>query len=296
MNKTKYTLENSALRVTVSSLGAELINLYDLQKSRELLWQGNEAVWSGQAPVLFPLVGRLKNKTFTYKNKQYNIDIHGFAKVMEFTLKEKTADSVTLLLASNDQTRKQYPFDFEFIVKYTLKGKLLLKEHITKNTSASDMYYEVGGHEGYQLPLTDGEKMSDYYLLFKGKEALYSFNKNDETMMLQQKRKVELDNGKLHLFMKVFSEDALVLEDDAGKTVELHGKKTGHILTVKFPDFKYLGIWTKNMPFDTNYVCIEPWSSLPDFAHLGTELTEKIGIRKLAAGQSETLSFTMEVI
>ena len=114
-------------------------------------------------------------------------------------------------------------------------------------------------------------------------------------MMLKEKRKVKLDKERLYLDMKVFDQDALVLEDDAGKIVELHGPKTGPILTVKFPQFKYLGIWTKNMPYDTNYVCIEPWSSLPDFAHLGTELTEKIGIRRLARGQMEMLGYSIEV-
>ena len=295
-NAAKYVIENENLKVTVSSLGAELINLYDKKKPRELLWQGNEAVWPGQAPVLFPLIGRLKGKTFEYEGKKYEIDIHGFAKIMEFSLNNKTNNSVSLTLASNDATRKQYPFDFEFTVRYTLNNRTLLKEHIVKNTSGKVMYYEVGGHEGYNLPLTGSEKMSDYWLLFKGKEALYSFTKNEQIMMLNKKRKVDLSDGRLYLKMSVFSDDALVLEDDAGKIVELHGKQTGHILTVKFPDFKYLGIWTKNLPFDTNYVCIEPWSSLPDFADLGIELTEKIGIRKLAAGKSETLGFTIEVV
>ncbi|MCL2832914.1 MAG: aldose 1-epimerase family protein [Treponema sp.] len=290
-----YTIENSKLSVKISQLGAELVSIYDRANSRELLWQGNEAIWKNQAPVLFPLIGRLKTKGFTYEGKRYDIDIHGFAKTSVFTPADRSGNSITFTLASSGETLQHYPFDFGFSVRYTIDNNRLLKEYITKNTSAKDMYYEAGGHEGYMLPLSGSEKMSDYFLLFKGKDALYSFTKDDQTMMLIQKHKFDLDNGRLYLNMGVFSNDALVLEDDAGKVIELHGPNTGRLLTVKFSDFKYVGIWTRNMPSDTNYVCIEPWSSLPDFAHLGTELTEKIGIRRLGAGQSETLEYTVEV-
>ena len=272
-----------------------MTSIYDLKNSRELLWQGNEAIWRGQAPVLFPLVGRLKNKSYVYEGKRYEMNIHGFAGKMEFDPRGVSENSVSFTIISNDETRGIYPFDFEFTVRYTLGEKRLLKEHIVKNTSGHDMYYEIGGHEGYMLPLSGKEKMGDYYLLFSGKDALYSFNKDENVMMLKEKRRVDLDNGRLYLKMDVFSEDALVLDDDAGKRVELHGPK-GCLLNVSFPEFKYLGIWTRYMPADTNYICIEPWSSLPDFAHLGGELTEKTGIRRLGAGQSETLGYTIEVI
>ena len=298
MNQKKepvYIIKNHFLRAKVSSLGAELVSLYDFSNSRELIWQGNADVWPCQAPVLFPLVGRLKTEEFTYEGKRYGIGIHGFARFMEFSLSEQTGDAVSFTLVSSAQTRKQYPFDFEFTVRYSLDGSRLLKEHIVTNTSEGEMYYEVGGHEGYRLPLTAGEKMSDFYLVFPNKNALFPYVNNSDKMLLNQKHTVDLEGGRLFLHMDVFANDALILDDEAGKVVELHGPKTGRILTVYFPDFKYLGVWTKYLPFDTNYVCIEPWSSLPDFLHLGHELTEKIGIRRLAPRQSEILSYSVSV-
>ena len=295
MDRIIYNIESDTLRAGISSTGAELVSLYDLTNARELLWQGNKAIWSGQAPVLFPLVGRLKTKGFVYEGKRYEIDIHGFARTSEFSPTRQTKNSISLTIVSSEQTHKHYPFDFEFTVRYTLDGRRLLKEHIIKNNSGTDMYYEVGGHEGYMLPLSGDEKMADYYLLFKGKNALHSFNKDDNVMMLNEKSTVELDNGRLFLNMNFFVNDALVLDDEAGKTVELHGPKTGRLLTVSFADFKYVGIWTRYMKTDTNYICVEPWSSLPDFAHLGTELTQKIGIRRLSAGQSEVLGYSIDV-
>ena len=114
-------------------------------------------------------------------------------------------------------------------------------------------------------------------------------------MLLDKQIPVELENGRLPLRMSLFANDALILDGAAGKTVELHGKKTGKVLTVRFADFAYLGLWTKFMPFDTNYICIEPWSSLPDFADLDTELVNKVGIRRLAAGQSEVLRYSIDL-
>ena len=294
-NAGAHIIENEFLRIGISSKGAELISLYDLKNSRELLWQGDEAIWPGQAPILFPLVGRLKTKGYVYKGKRYDINIHGFARQMEFTLNEKSKEVVSFTLVSSEETRRQYPFDFEFTVRYSLEERHLLKEHIVTNKSVEDMYYEVGGHDGYQLPLAGGEKMEEYYLSFEGKNALHSYMCNDEVMLLDKKRRIDLDKGRLNLKMSVFSNDALILDSDAGKAVELAGPKTGRLLTVRFPDFEYLGIWTKYMPFDTNYICIEPWSSLPDFLHLGAELTEKIGIRRLSAGQTEVLSYSVDV-
>ena len=297
--KNTHVIENDKLRVGLCSLGAELLSLQDKVNNRELLWQGDPAVWDGQAPLLFPMVGRLKTGGFTHEGKRHEIGIHGFARFMEFQAVQESATAVSFTFASNAETRAQYPFDFTLTVRWSLDGGTLLKEHITTNTGRGDMWYEVGGHEGYRLPLLDGEKMGDYWLAFDGVDALHPFVNDDDKMILDQKREVKLDRGRLRLDMGHFANDALILDDFAKnknkRKVELHGPKTGRLLTVTFPDFDYLCLWTMWLPFDTNYICIEPSSALPDFLRLGTELTEKIGIRRLLPGQHERLAYAVEV-
>jgi len=157
------------------------------------------------------------------------------------------------------------------------------------------MYYEVGGHEGYNVALFPEEAMSDYYLRFPGQKSVTTFTTDKDIMITKEKKKIVLEDEKLRLNMGLFANDALIFDDAAGKTVELYSKGAGRVLTVSFDDFKYLGVWTKPLLQDTNYVCIEPWSSLPDCNYLGYDLTERQDIRRLDAGKHETLSYSITI-
>lgn len=289
------TIENEFLRVSAKTMGAELTSVFDKKRNRELLWQGDPAVWPDHGPLLFPLVARLKNETYTLDGREYRIDIHGFGRNKEFAPRQESETAMAFSLTDDPETRGVYPFAFSLTVRYTLDGRRLVKEHRVENRSGERMYYEIGGHEGYNLALNPGETMAQYALSFGGRDVVYTHTTDEDILFNKGTVPVPLRDGKLYLDMKTFERDALVLDDRAGKTVTLLDAAGAPVLTVDFSDFAYLGIWTKYLPTDTNYVCLEPWSSLPDGNYLGTELSEKEKVRRLEAGQSETLFYAVTV-
>ena len=144
-----------------------------LRSGVQLLWQGDKSIWSGQAPTLFPFIGRLKNSTYEAEGVQYTITNHGFAKLSEFSAVQESESAVVFSLSSSDETRKLYPYDFTFSVRYEADGDRLIKSHTMTNTSGKALYYEVGGHEGYNVALS-GEKMAECYIEFSDMDKLHT--------------------------------------------------------------------------------------------------------------------------
>ena len=288
-------LKNNHMEADISTTGAELKSLRKTNDIRnvEYLWQLNPQIWERQAPLLFPLIGRLKDGEYTYEGKTYKTEIHGFARFREFAVINREETSVTLETTSDEDTKKEYPFDFILRITYRLDGNGLVKEHSVENTGNTPIYYEIGGHEGYNLALFEGEAMEDYYIEFPDTDHLMTYVTDSDVMIEKDKVKVSLEEGRLYLSPEVFKDDALIMDNFSKRTVYLCNTRNDRRVTVEFNDFKYLGIWTKYMR--GNYVCIEPWSSLPDCNYLGKELTAKKDIRILEAGAMETLAYTMKI-
>lgn len=188
-----------------------------------------------------------------------------------------------------------YPFCFELQVCYALQGNTLKKTHTFINHDDKALYYEVGGHDGYNLCLEEGECMEDYYLDFGDAEAIYPLCMDENILLLKDTYRIPLENGKLPIRMELFKQDALVLHDIPTRLVQIKSTKSDRCISFEFKDFKTIGIWTKYLPENTNYICLEPWSTLPDCAYLGKELEQKIDIRRVEAGAQESLSFSVTI-
>lgn len=290
----EYTIKNENLIVVTTTYGAELQSIKKKDDNVEYLWQFNPDIWERQAPLLFPIIGRLKDEEYEYKNKIYKIAIHGFANTTEFEVFDKKEDSITFLLKANEETLKVYPFKFELYINFALEGNKIVKNHLVKNLTDGDMYYEIGGHEGFNLALFDDEKMEDYYFEFPKMNKLETYTADSNVMMNKAKREVELNKSKLFLHPSVFKNDALIMDEFATNQIKLENKKNDRSVIVDFNDFKYLGIWTK--PFRTNYVCIEPWSSLPDCNYLDKKLINKQDVVKLGKDESKKMTYTITII
>ncbi|MDP9042893.1 MAG: aldose 1-epimerase family protein, partial [Bacteroidota bacterium] len=161
-----FTLENELLRVTVSTKGAELQSITGKAFGIEYLWNGNPAFWAKKSPILFPIVGSLKNNSYSYQGKSYTLPRHGFARDMDFQVEKQSLKDITFLLKSNSETKTNYPFDFEFRIKYQLQADELSTEYQISNTGNGVLLFSVGGHPAFNLPLTAGTEFSDYYLKF----------------------------------------------------------------------------------------------------------------------------------
>ncbi len=289
-------LENKFCKITFSTLGAEMVSFISKRDNSQRVWQGDEKIWNGQAPLLFPFIGRLKDKEYTHGGSTYQIASHGFARTTEFNIVSEREDEIVFSLENSDETKKLYPFDFKLEIRYTLKDNTLTKTHKTTNTGSEIMYYEVGGHDGFNVCTAENECMKDYYLDFGNIESFDTLCLDENLMLDKQPKKIEIPDGKLFLDMEVFKGDALVIHKPSFKSVRLRSIKSDKEVKVDFEDFDTIAFWTRYIDFDTNYICIEPWTTLPDCNFIGKELSEKIDIRKLEVGESEELTFTVTVI
>ena len=284
-------LENERLKASIHEKGAELCSLIGLSDGTEYVWQADPAIWGRHAPLLFPVIGRLKGKEYTIDGTPYQITQHGFGRDMTFTAKQINAACAELTLTQNDDTKKMYPYDFTLTIRYTLDSSSLKKEHIMHNPNSVPLYYEVGGHDGYNICLTEGETIQDTYIQFEGCNKIHPLQLDENILITGEHDTLPLDEGRLWIDRETFRTDALMLDGLPVRRVTICSRKHGKRITVDFADFDYVGIWSMHKPFDVPYVCIEPWSSLPDCSYLGQELEKKLGVRCIAPGKSETMTF-----
>jgi galactose mutarotase-like enzyme len=272
-----HTLRNKYLTVTIQEKGAEMTSIMHQSHHREFLWQGDPAWWPRQAPVLFPIVGKLKDDTYHYNGKTYKMPQHGFARDMDFTVKEQSETDITLELISNEETKKMYPFDFVLHISYELSGPDLKVEYRIANSGDEKMYFSIGAHPGFNICQRNGETIEDYWLKFEQEEE-------DARHLLKggfytgKTEPVLRHDREIHLTHNTFDKDALVFQDLRSDFVSLYSKKHDWVVKVDYCEFPYVGIWSKpNAPF----VCIEPWFGLADYVDHDGDLTKKAGIRTI---------------
>ena len=278
-----FILENEILRVEVSSKGAELQSILNKVFDLEYLWNGNPAFWAKRSPVLFPIVGSLKNNTYFYKGKPYQLSRHGFARDMEFQIEKQSPKELILLLISNTETKKNYPFDFEFRIRYQLQGDELSTEYSVKNTGAEMLLFSVGGHPAFRLPLSEGTNFDDYFLKFEEPENLSRWPISKDGLIQTHSLPVLEDSDRLNLMRSLFYQDALVFKYPTSSEISLKSNKTPHGLLFQMGEFPFLGIWSAK---DADFICIEPWCGIADSVNADQQLEHKEGIEKTAAGKT----------
>lgn len=268
-----YTIENNELSVMIASKGGELQSIKD-KEGVEYLWQGDDAYWQDRAPNLFPYIARLTNGQYTVNGKVYEMDIHGFLKDSNLLKEEHTPDKLILELCSNAKTLRQYPFQFSFYIVYQLEDKKLKISYFLKNVGYTKMYFAVGGHPGFMVPLEEGLKFEDYYLEFSKESAVQRVGMSEDCYVTGDDTIFSLINGRvLPMSHDMFDQDAIILKN-MDKEITLKSDKGNKHVTVGFPDMDYLGLW--HMPHtDAPYICIEPWTSLPSRKGVVEEFTSK---------------------
>jgi len=290
------TLQNQELTVKIDTLGAQMVSVLDAG-GVERVWRADPAVWGRHAPLLFPIIARLKDGKYTLAGEEYHISQHGFARDSEFTLLQQSQNSVTLRLTDSPATHKVYPCSFTLDVTYTLEGDCLTKSHTVINQGTEEMFYELGGHDGFATTLLPGESMSDYYLEFPGMTELHPYGMDPENMITPKGSVWPLRaGGRLPLPPRVLGLDTVILDDLPQRQVTLASRTNSRRVTLRFDQFDYLGIWTQNREEDTDYICIEPWTTLPDAVFAGRGLEDKPGVRRLLPGARETLTYTTAFI
>lgn len=273
-----HNIENSFLRVSIHEKGAELTSIYSKAFGLEYMWAGDPAFWPKHSPVLFPIVGGLKNNTYFYHNRGYELPRHGFAREKVFSVTDQSSNDITFSLQSDDDTLLVYPFRFDFKIRYSLHEKTLVVNYQIKNTGDEEMYFSVGGHPAFKVPLLENTKYDDYYVEFNRKEKSSRWPVSPDGLIEEEPIPVFNNDSIIHLRKDLFMHDALVFKDLVSNKVALKCNKHSRGVDFEFEGFPYMGIWAAK---NADFVCIEPWCGIADSVSTDQQLRNKEGINKL---------------
>ncbi len=280
------TISNLNLTAQINHFGAELFSLQN-RDNKEYIWEGNPAFWGKHSPVLFPIVGTLKNNSYRFEGKEYQLSRHGFARDMEFVLSDKSENSATFSLTSSEESLEVYPYDFELQIIYTLeKNKLIIGYNIINNNNCI-MPFSIGAHPAFALP----KPFEEYTLAFEYPENLTSYELEND-LLSDKSTTIEMIENQIPLTYSLFEKDALIFKQLQSKNITILENKNP-LLRVQFDDFPNLGIWTKNK---APFLCIEPWLGYSDTVHSSGNILEKEGIQLLEAKKSLQCDFSIEIL
>lgn len=282
-------LSNSLLAIDVNLKGAELASVKHQQFDIEYIWQADPEIWGRHAPVLFPIVGRLKDDRYQVKGQSYAMGQHGLARNLEFQLKESSENQLTFRLESTEDTLKAYPFEFALEIAYQLSENQLAVHYRVSNNGIEDMPFSIGAHPGFSVPMTADGQYEDYEIYFEKIENLDRWLLEDG-LFSGQTRKVMNNSQVLPLTKGLFDEDALVFHHPESSYLVLRSQKHPHSVRMSLRGFPFLGIWAKpGAPF----VCLEPWQGLADYTDADGNIYQKKGIMSLPPGQTHHCGYEL---
>lgn len=287
-----YTISNNMLQVVISSHGAEIQSVKDMHSGEEFMWQADPEIWGRHAPVLFPIVGRLKNDEYTYDGKTYHLGQHGFARNQEFEVEHVSDESITFLLKETAETLAMYPFKFELRVNYNLLNNLLEENFTVTNTDTKELIFGIGGHPGFNIPTDEKSKKEDFYFSCQPSVARIQIPLRGSYLDWNNRSLASTDSL-IALSDNLFQNDALIFQ------LKGHDNK----ISLRTDDSHFhINVWTRNAPFvgvwsqypkTADYVCIEPWWGIADRNDASGKLEEKYGMNHLPVGDSFNAGFSM---
>lgn len=293
-----YHLENQYLKVTVCAKGAELLSIYDKEMEKEILWNGDEKFWNRRSPILFPNVGRHHENHYTYKGQRFDTTQHGFARDMEFDCVEEREDTIAFQVKDTEETKTYFPFLFVLKITYKLTERNLEVVWDVENQNQETMYFTIGGHPGFNVPILDNTKQTDYKLLFKNQDALKYRLVYGTTGTADAEKTYDLPlepYGPYHgcaIGEHMFDQDALIFDDSQLAFAGIGYPDGTPYLTMECEGFTNFGIWT--MP-GAPFICLEPWMGRCDDYGFQGEISEKPDVIALAPEKVFHQSYTVTV-
>lgn len=273
----QYTLQNDKMRIKVNAFGGELVSV--IVDGKEKMWQNPTGEWEDHSPILFPVCGHFGVQV---NGKDYPMRAHGFAKRYNFTLKKQTEDSLHLYLASSEETKKCYPFDFVFHVIYTIKGTTLTVDYAVENTGDSALYFSCGAHESYALDTN----VEDYVVQFEKEERFINRLHNDDGYMTGEYQ--DYGTGTIFPLPRDYLQEGrtVIFENVQSKKARLLHKDGRAIAEVCFDGFDNILLWRED---NAAFICIEPWMNIPDKENVpDVEFSKKPGVEEVAPHTTKT--------
>lgn len=287
------TICSGDLTATVDSMGAQLMSL--TCAGAEYLWQGDPKFWPRRAPVLFPIVGCLKNDEAMSAAGPVHLKRHGLARTNEHSIVERSESSVTFQLDSDEATRELYPFDFRLNMTYSTDGTSLAQRFAVTNTGDVDLPFTLGGHPAFNVPMpgAEGERFDDYALVFAERwspevpvideRGLHDFGRM--TRLMDNDRELPLSHELIERHA------TLVFHDVPKNRVTLVGTRSNHGVELEFDGFDYLGVWTASP--EAPFLAVEPWHGCATAYDESDRFEDKRSTITLAPDERAELAFTV---
>jgi galactose mutarotase-like enzyme len=296
-------LSSAELHAEVNPLGAQLSVFRD-RSGRDLLWNGDPAVWAGRAPILFPTIGEVAGGNYRLGAKTYRLSRHGFArgKMFEVVTAAATerpareppagATSATFRLTADDATLQVYPFRFELDVRFAVSGTTLTVTASVRNKGTENMPASVGYHPGFRWPLPYGQPRSAHFIEFASNEPAPIRRLDSHGLLTPVRHPTPISNRRLALDDALFADDVVIFDEFHSRSVT-YGAAEGPRIQVSYPNATYLGIWTKP---GAGFICIEPWRGIADPVGFSGDFTAKPGVFSVAPGEAQSIEMAITLL
>jgi galactose mutarotase-like enzyme len=285
------SFSSGELSAEVSPLGAELSTLRD-RTGRDLLWNGDPSVWSGRAPLLFPIIGVLAGGSYRLGSRVYRLPRHGFARGRLFDIAAASSTAATFRLKFDEASLAVYPFRFELDVRFALHGPTLSVTTNVRNLGDEDMPASFGYHPALRWPLPFGQARASHFIEFADDEPAPIRRLDPDGLLTPARHPTPVAHRRLVLADALFQDDVVIFDDIQSRSVT-YGAPDGPRLRLGFPDTPYLGVWTKPQ---ANFICIEPWHGVSDAEGFSGDFTAKTGIFTVAAGAALPIKMTITLL
>lgn len=287
-------LSNQYLTVNLHPKGAEIISIVGNQDHINYMWKRDACQWANSAPILFPIVGAIKNDTCRIDGKEYHMTQHGFARHNEFEIKNQSQTEVTFTLVSNDEIIKQYPFLFELNVTYKLVENTLTCFINVKNKDHQTIYFQVGGHPAFACPFMENESSNDYYVEF------FEYETRNQKVIDVAKRGMShvqlpfFDHEKrFFVRQQLFNNDAIVIKDFKSENISIKSLNHQKSIVFHMQGFDHVGLWTAKHV--GGLLAIEPWVGHADYVDFDGEFKEKESCVALDTDKEFNVQFAVEI-
>lgn len=292
-----YNIHGETMTAKFDTCGARIVSIQ--KNGIEYIWQRDPQYWPDCAPILFPVIAEVKDGIITVDGSDYPMNKHGILRNAEFDMIKQTKSMITFKYSDNEETRKSYPWSFEFYVTFSVENndKLNITFEVVNTSPEKLMYFCLGGHPAINIPLKANEKFEDYIIEFEKSETLYSnYTNSDKSISASRKDLIMNQSRVLPIKRSLFNNDALIFEGVKSNSLELKNLKTENGIRFEFGDFPTLAIWSKGEPIDAKYVCIEPWFGMGYRDNESTNLKDKFGVQTINPNEEFTASFGIIIL
>lgn len=288
------TLKNNWLTVEINAFGAEMHSVVDRKTGYEFMWQADEAYWGRHAPVLFPIVGRLKKDEYKYNGETYSMTQHGFARDSLFAVEEVTANSAVFSLKDSEETLQIYPFKFELYIQYLLhKNKITITYEVVNPSMDAVMYYSIGGHPAFNVSEErDTDEFDQISFRLEPSREYMTIPLSEDGLLERAQRKFEFAE-ELNVSHETFKKDALVYAIDVQTEMVLKDRRNQVEVRLKPNQMDYVGVWSPH-PKKAGFICLEPWAGVADTTDTSGNYAEKLGIHELAPNEKMMHDYTIQ--